>query len=182
MKTLYFATSNDDKFGEIKKLMPYVRQLKAELDEPRTDDIKKIAIEKAKQAYKIVKKPVFAEDTGLFIDALNGFPGTNTHWFHKKMGSLKGLLKLMEDIGDRSAKFITAVGYFDGKNAKVFLGEKSGRITTEERGRAGWGHDPIFIPRGYNKTYTELGPEIKNRISHRTIAIKKFLKWIENGK
>lgn len=182
MKTLYFATSNDNKFKEIRKLIPGVKQLKVELREMKTDDIKKLAIEKAKEAFQIVKKPVFIEDTGFFVNALNGFPGTNAGWIYKKLDGFNGVLKLMDGIEDRSATFVTVVSYFDGKKSRNFVGQKKGEISTEARGSDGWGYDPVFIPEGRDRTYAELGITEKNRISHRSIAIGKFLEWIKNGK
>lgn len=180
MKTLYFATSNDNKFKEIKELIPNIKQLKVELREMKTDDIKELAAEKAKEAFQVVKKPVFVEDTGIFINALNGFPGTNTGWVYKKLDGFNGVMKLMEGIEDRSATFVTVVSYFDGKKSKVFVGEKRGEISAAAQGSDGWGYDPVFMPEGMGRTYAELGMEEKNKISHRAIAIGKFLRWIKN--
>jgi XTP/dITP diphosphohydrolase len=176
---LYFATSNGNKLREARSILGLpIKQLKVEMVEPQLWDIVEVSKEKVRQAYAIAKKPVFVEDTAIYIDALKGFPGPLISWVHKTIGN-RGLLKLLEGVKERTAKSMAVVSFYDGKEIRQFVGVEEGHIAESERG-GGWGFDPIFIPEGLDKTYGELGEEKKNEISHRAKAFKKFKDWLSD--
>ncbi len=181
---LYFATTNKGKLREVAEIVKpiKVRQLRLEIPEIRSDDIAKIAEAKAKYAAKATGHAVIAEDSGLFVDVLNGFPGVYSAYAWGKIGN-GGILRLMEGVKGRSARFISAVAY-STKSSKplCFVGILNGKIAGTIRGKHGFGYDPIFIPNGFTRTNGELGLEIKNKISHRKKALEKFKEWYLNVK
>lgn len=185
MKKIYFATSNDHKLMEAqeigKKYKILFEKIDVEIEEIKSESIEEIAKQKCLKIYEKIKKPLIVEDAGIFIDALNGFPGTYSAYVHKKIKNI-GILKLMEGIENRNAKFISCIAFHDGKNLKIFRGECKGKIAKEERGDRGFGYDPIFIPDENNElkqTFAE-NFELKKILSHRTIAIKKFCEFYSN--
>lgn len=147
-----------------------------ELQADSLEDIVKFSIEQIKNC---MEAPFFIEDAGLFIDALNGFPGPYSSYVHKKIGNL-GILRLMKDINNRSAVFCAVIGYFDGNGIKIFRGEVRGEITLKEKGNNGFGYDPIFRPLNSEKTFAEMDIDEKNIYSHRSSAFDKFIKHIKN--
>lgn len=178
-----FATGNKNKLEEFKKyLNPLgIEIIHEQVDYPeiRSDDIEEIASAGAEYVANIIKKSVIVEDSGLFIKSLNGFPGTYTKWVHQKIGH-DGLFRLLEGK-DTSAEFRTCIGYAAAPKKKplTFLGIAKGKVILEERGTFGWGHDPIFIPESYDRTWGE-DPELKARTSHRIRALEKFSSWFKN--
>ena len=152
-------TSNLGKVKEFRAILGSdvrINHIKKEYKELRSDSSEEIARESAKRLAKEMQIPVVVEDSGLFIEALNDFPGTCSSYIHKRIG-LKGILKLMENIEDRTCYYKSAVSYCEpGKEAVSFLGEEKGTIAEEIRGNNGFGHDPIFIPEGSEKTYGEM--------------------------
>ncbi len=183
MKELYFVTGNDNKFKEVRELLSNkgieLKQLKLWLPEIRGSN-EEIAIDAALNAYIYLKKPLIVEDSGLFIKALNGFPGEFSKWAYEKVG-LDGVLNLMKDKVDRSAYFKAVVAFTDGKRVETFTGIVEGTISKEKRGQSGFGYDPIFIPKGVERTFAE-DPSLKLRISHRTKAFSLFADWYINGR
>lgn len=177
---LFFLTKNKGKLEEARRVLANfgieVEQLEKDRIEIQSDNLGKIAL------YSVVQVvtdnlPVIAEDAGLFIEALNGFPGPYSSYIYKTIGC-KGVLKLMEGVNNRRARFISAIAYFDGKTAKLFFGEVTGNIAYEERGNEGFGFDPIFIPEGYNESFAEMGFEKKNQLSHRAKALRALGLWL----
>lgn len=165
-----FATSNKHKFNEAKEILfnanVDVRHFEFMHNEIRSDSLEEIATEAAEAAYKLAKKPVFVEDSGLFVDALNGFPGTYSAWAQKKIGN-EGLLKLMAGAANRNASFRTCIAFVNGDGAaKTFTAECKGQIAEKPRGNGGFGYDPIFIPEGETHTFAE-NASFKNKHSHR---------------
>ncbi len=147
--------------------------------EIQSDDIRKIVLFSASQALQYVKTPFFVEDAGLFIKALNGFPGPYSSYVFKTLGN-EGILKLMRDVNDREAVFISVIAlYIPEYGIKLFEGVTEGFIAYEVRGTHGFGFDPIFIPKGLNKTYAELTVEEKNKLSHRSKAFKAMITWFK---
>ncbi len=144
--------------------------------EIRADDVEAVAHEAAITAYDALKRPVVLDDTGLFIDALNGFPGTYSAYVSKAIGN-EGILRLMNNVDERTAKFVTAVGYADGNAIQTFVGVMPGNVARTPAGETGFGYDPIFVPQGETRTYAQLSLSEKVNISHRTKAFRKFLDW-----
>jgi len=121
-------------------------------------------------------RPIMIDDSGLFIDALKGFPGVYSSYVFKTLGN-DGILGLMEGKELRSARFECCIGFkMPGKDPFIAKGVARGSIATKESGTGGFGYDPIFIPEGDSRTYAEIAVNEKNRISHRGKAISIFLK------
>jgi XTP/dITP diphosphohydrolase len=175
---LYFVTNNENKIREAEEILQIpVKIFRSELNEIQSMDLKEIVSDKVKNAYKLIKKPVIVDDVGVYIRAWNGFPGPFIK-FLQKSGDNPLILKMMKEEENREALVQAAIGYFDGKDLKLFIGEDKGKISQEIRGDVGWGFDFIFIPSGYDKTYAELGPEVKNKISHRRRALEKLKEFL----
>ncbi len=183
---ILFFTGNKEKYLEVRDLLrPYRIELVQKSEKPveiQVEDVRKIVIACAEVLRRRYKGPGILEDTGLFVEQLNGFPGPYASYVFKKIG-LSGILKLMENVSNRKARFLTAIAYWDQETAPIaFTGEVTGRITEAARG-GGWGYDPIFQPDGFNKTFGEMTVEEKNSCSHRARAILKLVDWlIEEGK
>jgi len=135
----------------------------------------------AEYAASKLKGPVIVEDAGLFIRALNWFPGTYSSFVQETLTN-KGILKLMNDVEDRYAEFRSVVGYCTPKSEpEIFLGTVSGHIDHKERGEHGFAYDPLFIPDGFNKTFGELTRSEKNEFSHRRRSLEKFALWLNSS-
>jgi XTP/dITP diphosphohydrolase len=183
-KVIFFATNNVNKFNEARSILSRyevaVGMLRVKALEIQSDSLSDIAQASVIDAFTRCRLPVIVEDAGLFINALNGFPGPYAAYAYKTVGNA-GLLKLMENVEDRKATFKSVIAYYDGHGKPVcFEGEAAGKITNEERrgnGKAGFGFDPIFQPSGSAKTFAEMTLEEKNGFSHRAKAISKFADW-----
>ncbi len=179
MKVL-FITSNRGKFEEARKIGEKygveVEWKREEYEEYQGNSLEEIAEKSAMVLSKKIGEPFFIEDSGLFIDALNGFPGPYSSYVFKTIGN-EGILKLMEGKDNREARFIAVVAYFDGEKISTFRGEVKGEISKEMRGMHGFGYDPIFLYDG--KTFAEMGDE-KNKVSHRRKALENFFSSIFN--
>lgn len=142
------------------------------------------ALIKAKTIYDIYKVPVIADDSGLCVVSLFGDPGIYSARYGNLCDSearLNLLLKNLEGIENREAYFFCSlVFYISDNNYHNFEGQVDGVITNTKEGEGGFGYDPIFKPNGYDKTFGVLPKEIKNEISHRSKAIKKFIAYLEN--
>ena len=145
-----------------------------EIPEHRSNDVGEVARGKAQFAYRQLKIPLIVDDTGFFIDALNGFPGPYAAYVLDTIGNT-GILKLMEGISDRNARFTTGIAYADEGGIEVFTGTLEGKIAFCPRGNNGFGYDPIFELG--KKTLAELFIEDKSRISHRARALCSFHDW-----
>ncbi|ADP77706.1 dITPase [Methanothermus fervidus DSM 2088] len=182
MKKVIFITSNLHKVSEARKIF---EENNIEMEHRNVKyyeiqgSLEEVASHAAKKLAEKLNHPVIVEDAGLFIKALNGFPGPYSSYVQKTIGN-KGILKLMENIEDRQAEFKSVVGYCEpGSKPKIFVGVVKGNISTEEIGDKGFAFDPIFYPEGYKKTFGELDPEEKNRISHRGKSFRKFVSWFK---
>lgn len=142
--------------------------------EPQADSVEEIARAKAEQAYAVLGVPLIVDDTGLFIDALSGFPGPFAAYVQDTIGNA-GVLRLMEGRERRNAHFATAVVYADADGIRVFSGRVDGTITTAERGTEGFGYDPVFAVGA--KTLAEMSMAEKNALSHRARALAAFRDW-----
>ena len=156
---------------------------KVDVEETGTS-IEENAFLKANSLFKLLKKPCFADDTGLEIDALNGEPGLNAAIFAGEHGNDKKnrekVLRLLKDIPDtnRTARFKTILCLVNPSGKYFFEGVCKGKISLEERGNSGFGYDSIFIPDNYSMTFAELPELIKNTISHRAKALEKLIKYL----
>jgi len=177
---LILITSNPGKAKELKKYLEpeiEIEHVNMKYEELRNDAPEEIAKESAKRLAEELKKPLIVEDSGLFIKALNDFPGTCSAYIHKRIG-LKGILKLMENVKDRTCLYKSAIAYCEPGNEPIsFLGEEKGKIAEKEKGSYGFGHDPIFIPEGSNKTYGEM-ENCENVKKFRRIAANKLKEYL----
>ncbi|MEO0159542.1 MAG: RdgB/HAM1 family non-canonical purine NTP pyrophosphatase [candidate division WOR-3 bacterium] len=136
------------------------------------------ALIKARIVYNILKLPTLSDDSGLFIDALNGFPGVKSADFQKENPDyLEKILKMLQNENNRKAYFKCVLVFIDDKEY-IFEGEVEGEISYEIKGDKGFGYDPIFYYKPLNKTFGEIELSIKNQISHRAIALSKFKRFL----
>lgn len=178
---IYFITGNLGKVREFRQILEpdvEVKHLKIDYPELRSDDPVEIASLAAKQLADKLNKAIVVEDSGLFIPALGDFPGTCSAYIHKRIG-LKGLLKIMKGIKQRKCFYKSAVAYCKpGSRPVCFLGQEQGKIAASIKGKHGFGHDPIFIPKGKKKTYGQM-PNVKEVKKFRRRAVLKLLKYLK---
>jgi len=174
---LLFATHNANKLAEARQILGAkgieIDHLDMEYEEPRGEDTSEIAEKSARGLFSGIRKPLFLEDAGLFIEALNGFPGPYSAWVFRKMG-YQGILDLLKGKGSRRAHFKSSVAYADDNGVRVFEGKVEGSIAMQAGGESGFGYDPVFVPDGYGETFAEMDRAIKNSISHRKMALEKL--------
>ncbi len=180
--TIYFATGNKGKFVEATQIAKVfgitLKQIKSEKIEIQSDELEDIASFAAKCASETTWRSVLAEDAGLFVNSLQGFPGPYSAYVFKTLGT-DGVLTLLKGARDRSASFRAVVSFVRPRNSPVsFDGEVTGIITRKPRGTLGFGFDPIFTPiQGDGRTFAEMNTLEKNLLSHRAKAFVKFFTW-----
>lgn len=178
----FFVTSNVHKFNEARRVLSEYKlataMLKIKAAEIQDESLENIAKASAIDAVKNCGLPIIVEDAGLFIEALNGFPGPYSSYVYRTIGT-RGILKLMENVDKRDAYFQSVVAFSSPEEApKCFHGKAKGKISREERGSLGFGFDPIFeFSSGGKRTFAEMTATEKNEHSHRAGALRKFAKW-----
>ena len=192
---LVFASNNAHKLGEVRAMMPNGIEVLSlheigfehEIDETGTTLAENSQIKadtvvewlKANDKWSSVDG-VFADDTGLEIDALGGQPGVYTaRWAGTAESNRAKALRELADKDNRDCQFKTVITLITSKKTVQVEGVVRGRIATEEYGQGGFGYDPVFIPEGYDKTFGELPAEVKNSISHRARAIAKLVELLK---
>ena len=183
MRKIIFVTGNPHKVREAGDILSplgiTVEQNNCGYPELQEDNLEAIAKFGAQWAADKLGQEVMVDDSGLFIEALGGFPGPYSAYVFDTLGNER-ILKLMEDETNRSAVFRCVIGYCrPGEEARVFSGEVAGKIANKIRGSAGFGYDPIFEVNG--ATFGEMNDEEKNRLSHRYRALMKFARWLKEG-
>jgi len=191
MKIL-FCSSNEKKKIEVQQKVGSDYTIINLNDLGHTEDIPETAdtfagnaLLKAEFGFKKYGNPCFSDDSGLEVEALNNAPGVYSARYAGEPRSdernMDKLLKALEGVENRKACFKTVIAYInqDGE-VSYFEGKIEGSITTEKRGNEGFGYDPIFIPKGYDKTFAELSLEEKGKISHRALAVEKFIAHLKN--
>jgi len=184
-RRLYVVTTNRGKLREFEELASAygvsIYPAGFEKLEIQSGSIEEIASYAALTAYLSLKEPVFAEDAGLFIDFLKGFPGPYSSYIYKTIG-VEGVLKLMKGVKDRHACFKSVIALVIPElTLKLFRGEVCGQISERARGSGGFGFDPIFIPEGYRITFGEMDLGVKNSLSHRARAFRSMIMWLSNN-
>lgn len=189
-KTLAFATNNEHKLSEIRSMLVdkyriiSLKELGCEVDIPETaDTFAGNALIKARYMYENYHIDCFADDTGLEVDALDGQPGVHSARYagnHDSEANMDKLLDELKEKNDRSAQFRTVIALIINGEEILFEGIVRGRIATERHGNEGFGYDPIFIPDGYSESFAEMGVSAKNLISHRGIAVRKLIDYLNN--
>lgn len=173
-----FITGNLDKLKWLRMFTDLPLEHKnLDLHEVQSLSIEEVVEHKAKDAYKILKRPVLIEDTSLVFNALGKLPGPLIKWFLKELGN-EGLCKLLNSYKNRGAEAIVLFGLFDGKTFKTFEGKIKGTITKKPKGGNGFGWDSIFIPEGYNKTWAQMSDEEIIKTSIRKKALEKLEKYL----
>jgi XTP/dITP diphosphohydrolase len=186
MKPIYFITSNKGKVHEAtEKLKPFdfkIIQKNSGYPEIQTDTLENVARYGVDYIqHKGIDHPFILEDAGIFIDALNGFPGVYSSYVYFTIG-LNGILSLLESVPDekRSATFRSVFAYGTPESEiKLFIGECNGSITKEQIGDKGFGYDPIFMPDGFSQTFAEMTTEEKNKVSHRSRSLDQLLTFLK---
>ena len=189
---LVFATNNNNKLREVKAILKdkiellSLKDINCNVDIPETaDTIPGNAKLKAEYVNVHYDMNCFADDTGLEVEALDGAPGVySARYAGEDKSSEANMQKLLHELDgkeNRKAQFKTVIALIlDGK-VYLFEGIIKGEIIKEKRGNTGFGYDPIFVPEGYNQTFAEMGDEIKNKISHRALAINKLCEFLEKN-
>ena len=204
---IVFATNNKHKLEEIRSILGEsievlsLKDIGCDVDIPETGTtLEENALQKAQYIYDNYHLSVFADDTGLEVDALNGAPGVYSARYasmasnssstsHDSEANMARLLKELGENNNRHARFRTVIALIQKKDVcpcgctsikqiHKFEGIVEGEIIRERRGGEGFGYDPIFQPDGYDQTFAELGMEIKNHISHRARATQKLADYL----
>ena len=187
---LIFATNNEHKLREIKLIIGdkinllSLKDINCYEDIPETGaTLEANASQKAFYIFKKYGKNCFADDTGLEIAALNGEPGVySARYAGENKDAEKNMQKVLEKLQgkeDRKARFRTVISLVIDGREKLFEGIVEGEIIEAPRGTQGFGYDPIFVPEGYDKTFAELGDDVKNQISHRAKAVEKLAEYLK---
>lgn len=191
MKSLVFATNNLHKLQEVREILQdkfHIRSL-AEIgcfDEiPETSaTIEGNALQKAQYIAEHFNTPCFADDTGLEVEALDGRPGVYSARYAGENATYDDNVdKLLEELKsktNRNARFKSVVAVVNGSREMLFEGIINGTIINERRGTSGFGYDPVFVPEGYDQTFAEMPPALKNSISHRALAVEKLVNYLIN--
>ena len=189
MLTLIFATNNQHKIDEIKKVIGKqfniitLQEAGIDIDIPEPHDtLEANATEKSTTIYSITKLDCFSEDTGLEVEALNGEPGVRSARYADKgkdfQANIDLLLQNLENKTNRNAKFRTVISLLmDGKEF-FFEGVCEGEIIQQQSGNKGFGYDPVFMPLGSTKTFAEMSMDEKNIFSHRRKATDLLLQFL----
>jgi len=186
---LVFATNNKHKLEEVRRMIPSSVELLTladiglEEDLPETGNtFEQNAAQKARYIHDKYGYDCFADDSGLEVDALGGRPGVYSARYAGRHGdSSENISKVLTELNleeNRKAKFRTVIALMIGEKTDFFEGEIKGEITLSARGANGFGYDPIFVPEGFHVTFAEMAPELKNRISHRGVALKKLSEFV----
>jgi len=187
---LVFATHNQNKFNEVKVLLPSYIELLSLTDINCHDEIPETAetLEgnakiKADYVTEHYGMSCFADDTGLLVDALHGAPGVYSARYAGEQknadDNMNKLLLELENKSSRSAHFETVIALNINGKTRCFSGKVEGQITNAKSGQKGFGYDPIFLPKGYDQTFAEMPLKIKNEISHRGRAIQQLVAFLQ---
>ncbi|MGN6568289.1 MAG: RdgB/HAM1 family non-canonical purine NTP pyrophosphatase [Flavipsychrobacter sp.] len=189
MQELVIASNNQGKILEIKAMIEGVELLSLN-DIGFTDEIpepyftfEENAMTKASAIHAYCGKNVFADDSGICVNALNGEPGVISAHYSGRRDDEANLQKVLHELkgkNDRSAYYKAVICLIWEEETYFFEGICNGRIIEEKRGTGGFGYDPIFIPEGYNETFAELPLSIKNKISHRGKAVEKMVQFLND--
>ncbi len=184
------ASANPHKIEELQQILqPLSIVFKSTRDFPDGEDVVEDlpdlegnALKKARYWNSFTGLPALADDTGLEVDTLNGAPGVySARYAGEKATYADNVNKLLTELqgkSNRKARFRTVIAFVDGEHETLFEGICTGEITEKPSGEKGFGYDPVFRPDGYDKTFAELEPEVKNNISHRGLAVNAFADYL----
>ena len=189
MKNLIFATNNEHKVAEIRSALGNLFQvislkeakINIDIEEPY-DTLEENAREKSGVIYRLTQQDCFSEDTGLFVDALNGEPGVKSARYagepSDNIANIEKLLLNLASHTNRTARFKTIISLLLHEKEYQFEGICEGSITLEPIGSSGFGYDAVFIPTGSSKSFGEMNMEEKNQYSHRKKAVAKLIAFL----
>lgn len=193
MKKIVLATQNPHKVLEFNEMLADLGiQVIAASEFPDLEEVvedgetlQANALKKARYVAGETGLPALADDTGLEVDILNGRPGVySARYAGENVTYQDNVLKLLDElsgIGDldkRTARFRTVIAFVNGNDEYLFEGICNGRILKEQKGKGGFGYDPVFLPDGHEETFAQMSMEEKNKISHRGRAIAGFYQWL----
>lgn len=191
MMKIILATQNENKVKELNNILSsspieFVSLKKIGWTDEIIEDghtIEENAWIKAETVHGAMNHPVMAEDTGLIIDALDGEPGVHSARYagddRSSQKNIKKVLTRMSGVEDRSARFKTVIALIINNERHQFTGICEGQISELILGNNGFGYDPIFIPEGYRYTFAELSSKVKDRISHRAMAVDSMMRFLD---
>lgn len=188
-KKFVFATNNAHKLEEVTAMLGNKIELLSMKDIGCNDDIPETAdtlegnaLLKARHIFEKYHVDCFADDTGLEVEALNGAPGVYSARYagdaHDSEANIQKLLKEMEGVENRKARFRTVFALIINGKEYLFEGIVKGEIIKNRKGTSGFGYDPVFVPEGHTQTFAEMGNELKNKISHRAMATQKLCRFL----
>lgn len=186
---IIFASNNENKIKEIKSILGNTFTLLSLRDLNLIEDIPENepllegnALSKARYIYNLTGMNVFADDTGLEVDALNGLPGVHSARFagenKDSSANIEKVLSMLGQTENRKARFRTVIALIFEKKEYLFQGTVEGTIINDKRGAEGFGYDPVFIPDGKIRTFAEMDLAEKNTISHRARAFEKLREFL----
>ena len=189
MTEIIFATNNAHKLAEVQAVLGDGFRLLTPRDCGVTEDIPETqptlegnASQKAHYLFDRTERNCFADDTGLEVYALNGAPGVHSARYatdgHDFAANNRLLLKNLEGVTDRRARFRTVISLILDGHEHLFEGIVEGRIAEQPAGVEGFGYDPLFIPDGFSKTFAEMTAEEKNQVSHRGRAVRRLAEFL----
>jgi len=189
---LVFATHNKHKVREVEAMLPEGYTLKSLDDvgfhqdiQETADTLEGNALLKAQAVFDATQLPSFADDTGLFIPALNGAPGVLSARFAGSPpdsgANMQKVLAELSASAKRDAYFLTVIALVNNEDIYYFHGKITGEILQEPRGTGGFGYDPIFVPKGHDLSFAELPAEVKNGISHRALAFNSLIDFLSRS-
>ncbi|MEP1151430.1 MAG: RdgB/HAM1 family non-canonical purine NTP pyrophosphatase [Balneola sp.] len=191
MNKLVLASRNKNKIEEMKQLVAHLGiEIYSALDFPELEEVEEDqptlegnALKKAQYVHQQTGIPALSDDTGLEVEALDGAPGVYSARYAGEDASYQDnvlkLLTALKDQKNRSAQFRTVVALVDADKEFTFEGVCKGSILEEQRGKKGFGYDPIFMPDEFAESFAQMDANIKNLISHRGRAIQKFIAFLE---
>ena len=186
---LVFATNNSNKIKEVSNLISNQIEIMSLKDIGCKEDIVESentiidnAILKANYIKNNYGYDCFSDDTGLEVDFLNGKPGVYSKRFAGENSTdelnMEKLLECMKESNNRNARFRTVIALNINNQVITFTGVCEGEILKQRRGNNGFGYDPVFLPKGYNNSFGEMSIIDKNKIAHRSKAVKKLINYL----
>ncbi|CAI8884601.1 dITP/XTP pyrophosphatase [Chryseobacterium sp. IT-36CA2] len=186
---LLVATHNEHKKEEIQQILGSDCVVKSLTDYNIHEEIVEDgdsfhanALIKAKYCFEKTGVPSLGDDSGLVVESLDGRPGIFSARYagdHDFAKNIEKVLEEMQGVENRKAYFVTVLCYYDENGAQYFEGRVHGNLLTENKGFKGFGYDPIFVPVGYDRTFAEMEPADKNKISHRKQALDLFMDFLK---
>ena len=182
---LVLATNNQHKVREIRNILPECFDLLSLKDAGVSEELPETsgtiegnAMQKALKVWELTGCHCIADHSCLEVESLDGRPGVHSSYFagepRNDDRNIVFLLDQLEGVNNRRANFITVIALVKAGEVFLFEGKVFGSITNRRQGTGGFGYDPVFVPEGYTQSFAELGDEVKNRISHRAVALEKL--------